>query len=733
MNRSIASVMFLILLGSFSPVAAGLEPAWDTIRRQASERFGEQGERAAAFLAANRPERDADLDADIVLESIGLAIEARERFPWAGDVPEALWLNDVVPYAVLDEPRVASRARMLELAVPIVEGATTAEEAAQLLNREMFKQTGVRYSTQRRRANQNAVESMEIGLASCTGLSIMLVDACRSVGIPARVAGIASWTDRNGNHTWVEIHDGRRWRFTGAAEHDPNGLDRGWFAGAAGQAIRGHELHAIWASSFARTGDRFPLAWDMEDRSIPGVDVSDRYARRVGNDAAAPALAIRLWESRGGVRLASQAHLEHADQTTESETHADPMDINRVAEFVDPGVRPLTLRLAANGQTRTATLDDTHQPGAVIELYWDELGLSREDAAAIATARWQEHAAALREERAAELESGSIEAAGYEMKILHRSFGEAPEHGHSLWISMHGGGGAPTEVNDQQWQNQIRLYEPEEGIYVAPRAPSDTWNLWHRAEIDRLFDRLIESAVIVWGINPDRVYLMGYSAGGDGVYQLAPRMADRFAAASMMAGHPNDADPAGLRNLPFAIFMGGEDSAYSRNTVAQRWGEQLAALRDADDGGYRHLVRIYPGLGHWMERRDAEALPWMAGFTRDPWPDTVVWRISGPPHARYYWLSVPEEEATGGRVVRARVDGQTVFVDTEDFTSVNLWLSDKLVDLDRPVRVFANGVRVFEGVVHRSEAAIDASLRARPDPSMIATARLPIPTKKTPE
>ena len=144
-------------------------------------------------------------------------------------------------------------------------------------------------------------------------------------------------------------------------------------------------------------------------------------------------------------------------------------------------------------------------------------------------------------------------------------------------------------------------------------------------------------------------------------------------------------------------------------------------------------MRIYPGLGHWMERRDAEALPWMAGFTRDPWPDTVVWRISGPPHARYYWLSVPEEEATGGRVVRARVDGQTVFVDTEDFTSVNLWLSDKLVDLDRPVRVVANGVPVFEGVVHRSEAAIDASLRARPDPSMIATARLPIPTKKTPE
>ena len=50
-------------------------------------------------------------------------------------------------------------------------------------------------------------------------------------------------------------------------------------------------------------------------------------------------------------------------------------------------------------------------------------------------------------------------------------------------------------------------------------------------------------------VDPNRVYIMGYSAGGDGVYQLAPRMADRWAAAAMMAGHPNDASPLGLRNI----------------------------------------------------------------------------------------------------------------------------------------------------------------------------------------
>src|SRR5262249_58632623 len=89
------------------------------------------------------------------------------------------------------------------------------------------------------------------------------------------------------------------------------------------------------------------------------------------------------------------------------------------------------------------------------------------------------------------------------------------------------------------------LYKLSEGIYVAPRAPTNTWNLWHEGHIDRLFGRLIEDYIALGAIDPDRVYVMGYSAGGDGVYQIGPRLADRWAGAAMMAGHPN---PAALRN-----------------------------------------------------------------------------------------------------------------------------------------------------------------------------------------
>ena len=80
-----------------------------------------------------------------------------------------------------------------------------------------------------------------------------------------------------------------------------------------------------------------------------------------------------------------------------------------------------------------------------------------------------------------------------------KTFGDAPTNGRSLWISMHGGGNAPASVNDQQWTNQSRLYEPAEGIYIAPRAPTDTWNLWHEGHIDPLFQRLIDDHVALAG------------------------------------------------------------------------------------------------------------------------------------------------------------------------------------------------------------------------------------------
>ena len=134
---------------------------------------------------------------------------------------------------------------------PLVKDCKTPGEAAQRLNEKLFGEIQVKYSTQRKRANQAPSESIEQGLASCTGLSILLVDACRSVGVPARLAGIPSWPNKQGNHTWVEVWDDG-WHFTGAAEPNGQGLNHAWFQGDASLAKKDSRLNAIYAVSFKK-------------------------------------------------------------------------------------------------------------------------------------------------------------------------------------------------------------------------------------------------------------------------------------------------------------------------------------------------------------------------------------------------------------------------------------------------------------------------------------------------
>ena len=70
-------------------------------------------------------------------------------------------------------------------------------------------------------------------------------------------------------------------------------------------------------------------------------------------------------------------------------------------------------------------------------------------------------------------------------------------------------------------------------------------------------------------INPNKVFLTGYSAGGDGVYHLGPRMADYLAGAAMMAGHPNKSCLINVRNIHFSIHVGENDKDFNRNNEAK--------------------------------------------------------------------------------------------------------------------------------------------------------------------
>ena len=198
----------------------------------------------------------------------------------------------------------------------------------------------------------------------------------------------------------------------------------------------------------------------------------------------------------------------------------------------------------------------------------------------------------------------TISMGGHQMKYLMEIVGEPDENGlYPLYITLHGGGESSEEENNGQWMAMKDYYREsvDNGIYVATRGMEDVWNLHFLDYSYPMYDRLIEDMILLKNADPNRVYLMGFSAGGDGVYAIAPRMADRFAAANMSSGHPNDVCLLNISNLPFEIQVGIRDY-YSETAMRSIRGAEfediLNAYRDSYGFGYDHRILVHVPEGH---------------------------------------------------------------------------------------------------------------------------------------
>ncbi len=229
-----------------------------------------------AFLIAYMPERDAKtLTADFLKEHVLYAYKAKSEFPWAKEVPNDIFLNDVVAYVNLNENRESWRKDFYERFKKYVANCKTMREAIDSVNKNIRDEVVVDYNTKREKADQAPYESMRQHMASCSGLSILLTDAFRAVGIPSRVAGTPNWHDNRGNHNWSEVWVDGNWHFT---EYYPSeDLDKSWFVPDAGKAIKEDLEKAIYAASFKPADSYFPLVWDMNIRYVHAVNVTDRY------------------------------------------------------------------------------------------------------------------------------------------------------------------------------------------------------------------------------------------------------------------------------------------------------------------------------------------------------------------------------------------------------------------------------------------------------------------------
>ncbi len=127
-----------------------------------------------------------------------------------------------------------------------------------------------------------------------------------------------------------------------------------------------------------------------------------------------------------------------------------------------------------------------------------------------------------------------------------------------------------------------------------------------------------------------------------------------------------------------------------------------------------------------MDHEDAAAIPWMAKFTRNPFPSKVVWMQDDVTHDRFYWLAVAPAHKRARTLVTATLKGRQIDVQSDDVPQVLVRLNDTMLSLDEPLTIAFNGRKVFEGKVVRTIQTLARTLAERGDPASVFSAEVTV-------
>ena len=257
------------VLGALQAMGSRSEPFVEALQAANPE------ERAClAFLLANMPDRDVlALDAVFLVENVRTACIARRTVPLAGGVPDEVFMEYVLPYAAGDEPRDPWRSDFFERFREAAVSSPSVNEAVVRLNRDVFLEFRLGFVVRdMRKPLLSPRQSIERGTVSCGEAAVMLVDACRSVGIPARLVVLPRWPNIKGGHIWIEVWENGRWRHI--SPYDPALLEQTWIPVQIAAVFPPGSREAVFAARFRRTGLRA-----LAGREISFIDITESYLK----------------------------------------------------------------------------------------------------------------------------------------------------------------------------------------------------------------------------------------------------------------------------------------------------------------------------------------------------------------------------------------------------------------------------------------------------------------------
>ncbi|HEY3378848.1 MAG TPA: PHB depolymerase family esterase [Armatimonadota bacterium] len=357
-------------------------------------------------------------------------------------------------------------------------------------------------------------------------------------------------------------------------------------------------------------------------------------------------------------------------------------------------------------------------------------------------------------EQAAQGQRGPVHAGGFLRLAYRDEVDDAPQYCRvylpadydpaKRWpvvIQLHGKSTANPPYAQQS--GVTRRFDPLADRYPAILVyPFGRGNTFYQGIGDRDVLRCLELVKGRLSVDDDRVYLMGYSMGGAGVWQVGARHPELFAALGPIFGgrefrvtmaaeelaqlsprarfrtelqKSSFVNAESLLTTPVFANHGVSDAtvpiAISRYgvTMLQRWG---------------YAVRYWehPGMGHEQPLGCEEALMQWLLAQRRSYPAMVRLRAGELRSAAAHWLRVEQrDDPTAFICAEAEVIGPNVIrLDSENALQVTLSPRAPLVDEAKPLQVLWNGVA-------RSVKWVDGHVTVR------APGYLPPALGKTPE
>ena len=210
---------------------------------------------------------------------------------------------------------------------------------------------------------------------------------------------------------------------------------------------------------------------------------------------------------------------------------------------------------------------------------------------------------------------------------------------------------------------------------------------------------IIKDVACDFNINPFRIYATGFSYGGHTCLLQSWRHPHWFAAIAPACSDlrgPNASKVKHIRHTPAYLLHGDHDSFLSTGRQVYEYMKEagIDVKWDTYPGGHDSKVPFNQNVKMLTDFFDRHVL--------DPYPKTVHHLVEHKRYSLAFWVDAILVEDKGGlnAVFTVSVkDGNRIEVHaTEEIASLELHLTDELVDMKKPVTVVSGGNALYKGM-----------------------------------